>query len=170
MPRNRGGFCKFCGAWRKSLHRDHIIPKWKGGRDTEENIQLICANCHEDKTREERKGWKPSAETRAKMSASARAKGPPTETARANLRIAARNRAPRTAEHCAAIGAAHRGKKRSAEAIARIRAGAMSRRGRKLSLETRAKMRASHMGLRPSEETREKLRAAWVKRRQWTKQ
>jgi 5-methylcytosine-specific restriction endonuclease McrA len=39
-----------CGIWRRSLHRDHIVPKFKGGGNEPENIQLICANCHEDKT------------------------------------------------------------------------------------------------------------------------
>lgn len=47
--------CGHCGAERKQLQKDHIIPKWKGGPDTPDNIQKICANCHEDKTAEERK-------------------------------------------------------------------------------------------------------------------
>lgn len=48
------GHCATCGTWRASLHTDHIIPRWRGGADTSENYQRLCANCHEDKTREER--------------------------------------------------------------------------------------------------------------------
>lgn len=76
--RRPSGNCAICGTWRQSLHREHIIPKWKGGSDDKSNIQWLCANCHEDKTREENKG-KPSPmkgrvhseETRQKMSRSA---------------------------------------------------------------------------------------------------
>ena len=50
MGLNRAGKCPLCGAFRESLHRDHIIPRFKGGTDDATNIQLICANCHEDKT------------------------------------------------------------------------------------------------------------------------
>jgi hypothetical protein len=38
------------------LHRDHIVPRRKGGGDEPANIQYLCANCHEDKTREDNKG------------------------------------------------------------------------------------------------------------------
>jgi hypothetical protein len=47
------GYCAICGMYRESLHRDHIIPKWAGGSHGPENIQYICANCHQDKTIEE---------------------------------------------------------------------------------------------------------------------
>jgi hypothetical protein len=71
--RYNSGNCKFCGTYRVSLHRDHIIPSFKGGLNASSNIQLICANCHEDKTREERKGqvlcW-PSKEQKIKQSKS----------------------------------------------------------------------------------------------------
>lgn len=49
------GYCSKCGVWRKSLHWDHIIPRWAGGLDEPSNIQKLCANCHEDKTNEERR-------------------------------------------------------------------------------------------------------------------
>ena len=52
----KSGTCVFCGCWRKSLHRDHIWPKYKGGSEDDSNIQLLCANCHEDKTRIDLKG------------------------------------------------------------------------------------------------------------------
>lgn len=83
----KGNCCK-CGIYRKTIHRDHIIPKWQGGSDASSNIQLLCAHCHEDKTWEEthspeyvmkmlvanignkyRFGQHPSIETRAKLSA-----------------------------------------------------------------------------------------------------
>ena len=52
---------------------DHIIPKHKGGSNDKSNIQLICANCHQDKTeielRERNLGKKASQEVREKMSA-----------------------------------------------------------------------------------------------------
>jgi len=53
------GACSRCGVHRDTLHRDHVIPKWASGSDDESNIQYLCANCHEDKTREERAqyGW-----------------------------------------------------------------------------------------------------------------
>lgn len=37
------------------MHREHILPKWAGGADDDTNIQFLCANCHEDKTFEERR-------------------------------------------------------------------------------------------------------------------
>ena len=59
------------------MHRDHIIPKCKGGTDEEINIQWLCANCHEDKTREDLTGFNTtpirkslSAEHRARLIAS----------------------------------------------------------------------------------------------------
>ncbi|WP_287279083.1 MULTISPECIES: HNH endonuclease [unclassified Okeania] len=30
---------------------DHIIPKSKGGKETYQNLQLIHAHCHDQKTR-----------------------------------------------------------------------------------------------------------------------
>jgi hypothetical protein len=48
------GPCPKCGTFRERLQRDHIIPRFKGGTDASENIQHLCANCHEDKTRVER--------------------------------------------------------------------------------------------------------------------
>ena len=68
------GNCPKCGSWRQSLHRDHILPKYKGGSDAEDNVQYICANCHEDKSRLDlqgkpgnRVGKKNSAEHRRKQ-------------------------------------------------------------------------------------------------------
>lgn len=50
------GPCDKCGVWRTSLHRDHVIPKSKGGSDDSENLQYLCANCHQDKTIEDVRG------------------------------------------------------------------------------------------------------------------
>lgn len=47
------GNCLICGVFRERLHEDHIIPKWSGGTEDKTNKQLICGNCHEDKTRKE---------------------------------------------------------------------------------------------------------------------
>lgn len=62
----KSGNCILCNVFRKSLHRDHIIPKFKGGTNDESNIQYICANCHEDKTREDLKGYAGTKEQREK--------------------------------------------------------------------------------------------------------
>jgi hypothetical protein len=51
--RNVSGPCVKCGTWRERLQTDHIIPRRKGGGDDPSNIQYLCANCHEDKTRAE---------------------------------------------------------------------------------------------------------------------
>ena len=55
------GECLKCGVYREFLHRDHIVPKWSwkqlhgtlDGVEDDSNIQYLCANCHEDKTRQE---------------------------------------------------------------------------------------------------------------------
>lgn len=65
MGRNYSGHCVRCGTFRISLHRDHIKPRVAGGNDAPENIQWLCANCHEDKTRED--VTNPSYEIREKM-------------------------------------------------------------------------------------------------------
>ena len=47
----KSGLCIKCGAFRQSLHRDHIKPRALDGNDKPSNIQYLCANCHEDKSR-----------------------------------------------------------------------------------------------------------------------
>lgn len=71
--RPHSGNCALCGTFRKSLHRDHIIPRFEGGSDDDSNLQLICANCHEDKTALDLKRVKRSPEVRARVSASLKA-------------------------------------------------------------------------------------------------
>jgi hypothetical protein len=50
IPDFQGVSCPKCGALVPWLHRDHIVPKWVGGPDTKENIQMLCGNCHDWKT------------------------------------------------------------------------------------------------------------------------
>ena len=33
---------------------DHVVPLWKGGEDTEDNLQALCPACHRIKTDKER--------------------------------------------------------------------------------------------------------------------
>jgi hypothetical protein len=75
MSKPPSGSCQNpkCGVWRQSLHRDHIVPRVvkeaRGENPDLDNIQLLCANCHEDKTRED---WK-NPEFRAAHKIKARA-------------------------------------------------------------------------------------------------
>jgi 5-methylcytosine-specific restriction endonuclease McrA len=43
-----GGRCRQCGS-NKELHFDHVIPWSKGGRNTVDNIQLLCRTCNRRK-------------------------------------------------------------------------------------------------------------------------
>lgn len=83
-------------------------------------------------------GCRPSAETRARLSAAAKGRVKSPETR-------------------AKLSAAHTGRKRSAESIAKV---ALAKTGSVASAETRAKMSAAHAGHQVSIETREKIRAA----------
>ncbi len=47
------GKCNFCGLMFKDgdqLNEDHIIPKYQGGRDTYDNLQLLHKHCHDKKS------------------------------------------------------------------------------------------------------------------------
>ena len=115
--------CPQCGTDRRSLHRDHIIPKWRGGSDTEENIQLICANCHEDKTWNEQRS--------------------PEWTVRLSAWLMGHQVSPETK---AKISASHKGKKLSEEHKKKISDTTIGRIGRSHTAETRAKLSAINMG------------------------
>jgi 5-methylcytosine-specific restriction enzyme A len=53
----RDGFiCQMCGRVTSTGIADHIIPLAFGGEDIEENMQWLCPNCHQVKTKEESKG------------------------------------------------------------------------------------------------------------------
>ena len=52
--------CAMCGrlvAWPHGFELDHIEPLHKGGKDTEDNCQVLCApnGCHDIKTRQDMK-------------------------------------------------------------------------------------------------------------------
>lgn len=50
--------CEVCereGRARRATIRDHIIPLAEGGTDENDNIQAICAQCHDIKTHSEAK-------------------------------------------------------------------------------------------------------------------
>ena len=42
------GMCGGCGHWYriKDFEVDHVVPKSKGGPDTDKNLQLLCGNCN----------------------------------------------------------------------------------------------------------------------------
>ena len=137
---SRAGFCVKCGTWRDQLQRDHIVPKhiarrlgWlKEQTDAPGNIQLLCANCHEDKTRVEvaaaNAGRVVSAETRTKLSA-VQLGLKHSEATRAKMRRPHRSPPPRTAEHRANIAASRRAN------------------GKTWTVASREKARASHLGV-----------------------
>ncbi len=113
----RGGWCGLCWTLRRSLHRDHIVPRSKGGGEEDSNIQYICANCHEDKTREDLKGRKYSPETIERMRNAQLGKNRSPQH-RERL-IAAARRRRHSDETKAKISAAHKGKTVSPETIAK---------------------------------------------------
>jgi len=54
------GMCVVCkeSVTGRDAQVDHIKPVAKGGLDTEDNLQLLCATCHSTKTDTENKGWR----------------------------------------------------------------------------------------------------------------
>ena len=42
------GYCNGCGFHFqfRNFHKDHIVPKAKGGADTDKNLQLLCGHCN----------------------------------------------------------------------------------------------------------------------------
>ena len=50
------GLCVVChNAGRVTLGRvvDHIVPLWAGGHEADSNRQLICDECHDEKSKYE---------------------------------------------------------------------------------------------------------------------
>ena len=46
--------CQTCLQVVDDLHEfDHVVPLWAGGKDDEQNLQLLCYACHGRKTRDE---------------------------------------------------------------------------------------------------------------------
>jgi len=54
LVRARGAICERCGAkpirGYKWLHLDHVVPLIDGGTLEEQNLQLLCPECHLAKT------------------------------------------------------------------------------------------------------------------------
>ena len=51
-----GGKCQTCERavfGKGEIHLDHIVPLSQGGTDDDNNLQILCVSCHEDKTKEE---------------------------------------------------------------------------------------------------------------------
>jgi hypothetical protein len=107
----RSGNCVLCGVWRLTLHRDHIVPRFKGGGNEPDNIQMLCANCHEDKSREEQRGKVFAEEHRRKLSMAHAGKSYPHPKARG---------VPLPESHRKAIGLSLRGRTMTAEHRARL--------------------------------------------------
>lgn len=42
--------CKHCQIIPLSYEIDHIVPLYLGGTNNKDNLQMLCANCHSDKT------------------------------------------------------------------------------------------------------------------------
>ena len=122
MRKHNSGFCQECGAWRDSLHRDHGVPRWKGGGDDEDNIQYLCANCHEEKTRVDLMGRRNSDEA----------------IARSKAFHIGRKRTPEAKER---MSEAARGKEISADTRASISASLTGKKRKPFSDEHRANMR-----------------------------
>lgn len=133
------GNCVKCGIWRPRLHRDHIVPKFKGGGEEDDNIQWLCANCHEDKTVQDLTGRTMSPEQRAQIS----------ET------LSGRTL---TEEHKANIGEAFRGREYTEEHRAALSAGLKRKYAE--DPEYAEKQHQSRLGRVASEATREKLSQA----------
>ncbi|MFA5714415.1 MAG: HNH endonuclease [Candidatus Paceibacterota bacterium] len=45
----RGNICNHCGE-NLYLELDHIIPLWNGGSNEDDNLQLLCRECHKNKS------------------------------------------------------------------------------------------------------------------------
>lgn len=53
----REPLCRVCyrqGVVKLATTRDHIVPLEEGGQDVEENVQPICDDCHDAKSKAER--------------------------------------------------------------------------------------------------------------------
>lgn len=52
------GLCQPClreHRYRPAKQVDHVVPKFEGGSDADDNLQAICKSCHDAKTAEEAK-------------------------------------------------------------------------------------------------------------------
>lgn len=54
--RRDGYICKAlieCNGLARATEVDHVVPKFEGGTDSDDNLQAICTPCHREKTRRE---------------------------------------------------------------------------------------------------------------------
>lgn len=144
------GHCPKCGTYRQWLQRDHIVPRYLGGTNDPSNIQYLCANCHEDKSRVEasaaagrRKPVVYTDEMRRHMSEAQKKRAPMSVETRAKLSASCKRAWTEgrmfDAEHRSKISRALKGRKltdehkahlrrpRTDEQRARIRAAAQAR-------------------------------------------
>lgn len=56
--KERDVVCMRCGA--EGTDVDHIAPVSQGGQTTMDNLQLLCLTCHQEKSRQDRRGVMPS--------------------------------------------------------------------------------------------------------------
>jgi len=152
------GYCRTCGIWRRSLHRDHIVPRAAGGTADVDNIQYLCANCHQEKTYGDHQDH---PEWAAKKSAAMMGK-PKSAAYRAAISAGKKGKpiGPFSPEHCAALSAAGKGRIFSPEHRAALSASWKGRSGKPHSAETRAAMSTARTGTHLSLETRDAISAA----------
>jgi hypothetical protein len=48
MYERQNGICAICGEWHpiEEMAGDHIIPWWRGGKTTFDNLQVVCKKCN----------------------------------------------------------------------------------------------------------------------------
>lgn len=56
MILRRDPICRMCNR-AASVHVDHIVPRARGGQDTDGNLQGLCPSCHSRKTAREDGGF-----------------------------------------------------------------------------------------------------------------
>ena len=151
FPRIRhrtSGNCQKCGTWRQSLHRDHKIPQFEGGSDDESNCQYICANCHEDKTREDLKRFRHTEEAKKKCGVAntgvPRHTTPHTEESK--KLISERTSMGQIDRPCPWVSKALAGRTRPSEVVEKMVANHVGMTGQTHSEETKIKMRLAHLG------------------------
>jgi len=54
----QNGLCNGCGCELKNPHLDHVIPLSRGGTNTDDNVQLLCAPCNLSKGSKTMEEWK----------------------------------------------------------------------------------------------------------------
>jgi hypothetical protein len=129
---DRAGNCALCGLFRRRLVRDHIVPRHKGGLNIRGNIQLICANCHQDKTEDELRSHyanRPfSFQHRTRITAAQRGRHKPAEQrAKISAALMGHPQAPHTPEAREKIRLAKLGTHHSDETKAKISAALKAR-------------------------------------------